>query len=342
MKSFENKTSLIFDLFFCIVLCPLLMTLGPMRYWWGQYPVFAALVAVYLYLCYFAIKRIRLPRLILSRSYLRLAGVVAGFVAATYLITLYPLPDVDFVIPSMSEYQTRVRNYNMAVSTWFMVTIVLSYSLTVVFVDELYHKMLLQSIAENQRQKAELAAFKAQISPHFLFNTLNSLYSLVIGTSEKAEDAFVKFTELLKYTYVTVDNESVPLSEEIAYIRNYIDLQMIRLDEHTTVEWDCRVDDPDTMIPHMIFLTFVENAFKYGTSTSVAAKVAISLELKEKALTFTTSNRILRHRREFNTDMPVGLVNCRNRLAGLFPGKHSLTSEETDGTYRVELKIDLN
>lgn len=145
-------------------------------------------------LCYFEIKRLRLPRLILSRSYRRLGIIAVAFVAVTYLITLYPLPDVDFVIPSVSEYQTRVRNYNMAVTTWFMFTLVLSYSLTVVFVNELYQKMILQSIAGNQHQKAELAAFKAQISPHFLFNTLNPLYSLVIGTSEKAENAFVKFT----------------------------------------------------------------------------------------------------------------------------------------------------
>ncbi len=265
-------------------------------------------------LCYFEIKRLRLPRLILSRSYRRLGIIAVAFVAVTYLITLYPLPDVDFVIPSVSEYQTRVRNYNMAVTTWFMFTLVLSYSLTVVFVNELYQKMILQSIAGNQHQKAELAAFKAQISPHFLFNTLNPLYSLVIGTSEKAENAFVKFTELLKYTYTTVDNELVAIAEEMSYIRNYIDLQMIRLDGHTGVEWDCSVDDPDMLIPPMLFLTFVENAFKYGTSTSKDCTISISLRLADGRLTFSTANRIMRHRQEFTSDMPVGLVNCRNRL----------------------------
>lgn len=341
MKPFENKTSLIFDLFFCIILCPLLMALGPMRHWWGLFPVFTAIVAVYLYLCYFVTKSLHLPRLIFSRSYRKLAVIAVTFVVATYLITLYPLPDVDFVIPSMSQYQTRVRNYNISVATWFMFTIVLSYSLTVMFVSELYQKMILQSIAENQRQKAELAAFKAQISPHFLFNTLNSLYSLVIGTSEKAENAFVKFTELLKYTYVTIDNESVAISEEMSYIQNYIDLQMIRLDGYTTVEWNCSVDDEDTMIPPMIFLTFVENAFKYGASTSSECTISISLALANGILTFNTVNRVMRHRQEFSSNVPVGLANCRSRLAGLFPEKYTLTTEEEDGIFNVNLKIDL-
>ncbi len=342
MKSVENKTSLIFDLFFCIILCPLLMALGPMRHWWALFPVFTSIVAVYLYSCYFIIKSLRLPRLIMSRSFRKLALIAAAFASATYLLTLYPLPDVDFVIPSMSEYQTRVRNYNMAVTTWFMFTLVLSYSLTMEFVNELYNKMMQQSIIENQRQKAELAAFKAQISPHFLFNTLNSLYSLVIGTSAKAENAFVKFIELLKYTYVAADNESVAIGDEIEYIRNYIDLQMIRLDGHTVVEWDCEVDRPDTQIPPMIFLTFVENAFKYGTSTSRECKISISMRLEKGHLAFTTSNRIMRHRKEFNSDMPVGLTNCRNRLAALYPGKHSLSTGEADGKFDVVLKINLN
>ncbi len=268
MKSLEHKTGLIFDLFYCIIFLPLLVGVGPTRHWFDSYPLFAVIVIAYLYLCYFTTRLINLPKLILSRKYLRLAVFAVAFVVITYLLTIYPLPDVDFVIPSMSEYQTRVRNYNRTISVWFMSTVALSYSLVVVFVKELYNRMLLQSIAENQRQKAELAVFKAQISPHFLFNTLNSLYSLVIGTSRKAEDAFIKFVEILKYTYVTIDYDYVALAEEISYIQSYIDLQMIRLSEHTSVEWSHSTDNDNTMIPPMIFLTFVENAFKYGASTT--------------------------------------------------------------------------
>ena len=342
MKSLEHKTNLIFDLFFCIIIMPLLIFLGPAHFWWKTSPVFTCLAISYLYGCYFATKALKLPELILTKSYYKLAGIIAGFILLTYLLTLYPLPEMDFVIPSMSEYQTRVRNYNMAIALWFMFSVVICYSLTVAFIKELYHRLLLQSILENQRDKAELALYKAQINPHFLFNTLNSLYSLVIGTSQKAEDAFIKFTELLKYTYITAENDWVTIRDEIDYINNYIDLQLIRLDRRTNVVRECTVDDETANIPPMIFLTFVENAFKYGASGTRDSEILIRLRLKDGQLLFETRNMIVRHSDEFRKDMPVGINNCRSRLSGLFPGRYSLRIAEDNGIFHVNLTINLN
>ena len=342
MKSLEYKTDLIFDLFFGLIIMPSLIFLGPAHYWWKVSPAFTCLVTAYLYGCYFATRLLRLPQLILSRSYLQLAIIFAALLLLTYLLTLYPLPEMNFVIPSMSEYQTRVRNYNMAIAVWFMFFIILAYSLIIAFIKELYHRMLLQSIVENQRDKAELALYKAQINPHFLFNTLNSLYSLVVGTSQKAEDAFIKFTELMKYTYVTADNDWVTIRDEIDYINNYIDLQLIRLNDHTAVCREYDVDDDSAPIPPMIFLTFVENAFKYGASANHDCTILLRLRLADGHLAFETENRIMKHPDEFRENMPVGLNNCRNRLEGLFPGRYTLGITETDGTFRVNLQINLN
>ena len=342
MKSLEHKTNLVFDLFFCLVLMPLLIFLGPARYWWHISPLFTLIGVGYLYACYFATKRLHLPRLILKRAYRKLAAVAALYMGLTYLLTLYPLPQLNFVIPIMTEYQTLLRNYNIAISLWFLFSVVMGYALSVSFIKELYHRKLQQSILENQRNKAELALFKAQINPHFLFNTLNSLYSLVIGTSEKAEDAFVKFTELLKYAYVTADNEWVTIDDELNYLNNYIDLERIRLDEHTQVECDFCIDDPSTAIPPMIFLTFVENAFKYGSSTSRHCRILIRLHVSHGHLLFETRNDIVRHADEFRTAMPVGISNCRSRLAVLFPGRHTISLSEEGGTFHVLLHINLH
>ena len=342
MKSLEHKTNLVFDLFFCLVLMPLLIFLGPARYWWHISPLFTLIGVGYLYACYFATKRLHLPRLILKRAYRKLAAVAALYMGLTYLLTLYPLPQLNFVIPIMTEYQTLLRNYNIAISLWFLFSVVMGYALSVSFIKELYHRKLQQSILENQRNKAELALFKAQINPHFLFNTLNSLYSLVIGTSEKAEDAFVKFTELLKYAYVTADNDWVTIDDELNYLNNYIDLERIRLDEHTQVECDFCIDDPSTAIPPMIFLTFVENAFKYGSSTSRHCRILIRLHVSPGHLLFETRNDIVRHADEFRTAMPVGISNCRSRLAVLFPGRHTISLSEEGGTFHVLLHINLH
>ena len=342
MKSLEHKTNLVFDLFFCLVLMPLLIFLGPVRYWWHISPLFTLIGVGYLYACYFAMKRLHLPRLILKRAYRKLAAVAALYMGLTYLLTLYPLPQLNFVIPIMTEYQTLLRNYNIAISLWFLFSVVMGYALSVSFIKELYHRKLQQSILENQRNKAELALFKAQINPHFLFNTLNSLYSLVIGTSEKAEDAFVKFTELLKYAYVTADNDWVTIDDELNYLNNYLDLERIRLDEHTQVERDFCIDDTSTAIPPMIFLTFVENAFKYGSSTSRHCRILIRLHVSHGHLLFETRNDIVRHADEFRTAMPVGISNCRSRLAVLFPGRHTISLSEEGGTFHVLLHINLH
>lgn len=339
MKLSELKTSRLLDIIFCVVFMPLLIFLGHAHYWMTEWPLFFILATGYMYGCYFAMKRINLPGLILAKRYRRICIIMMILAAGNYALSLYPHPSMDFVIPSLSEYQTTVRDYSISLTLWLMFITVTCYSITTSFIRELYDQLLLRKEIENQRDKAELAMFKAQISPHFLFNTLNSLYSLVIGTSQKAEDAFIKFTDILKYTYVTIENESVPLRDEIAYIHNYIDLQMIRLNSHTTVKCDFDVDNENILIPPMIFLTFVENAFKYGASTSRDCTVAISMSLKDGNLEFETRNRIMKHADTFRTEVPTGIENCRARLSGIYPERHRLITSEDNGTFRVNLSI---
>lgn len=104
--------------------------------------------------------------------------------------------------------------------------------------------------------------YKAQINPHFLFNTLNTLYGLMISGSEKAEPAFVKFTELLRYMYSNSTQDKTSVDEEINYISEYIDLQLLRLNEHTNVCFTHQEDDTTLEIAPMILITFIENVFK--------------------------------------------------------------------------------
>ena len=103
MKSIENKTSLILDLFFCLVFIPILVSLGPAHYWFQQWPLFSSIACVYLYGCYFLLMKINMPKLLISKKYYNIAGVIAILVIITYLISLYPLPDMDFVTPALSE-----------------------------------------------------------------------------------------------------------------------------------------------------------------------------------------------------------------------------------------------
>ena len=341
MKSIENKTSVILDLFFCVVFMPILIALGPAHYWFRQWLLFSLLVCSFLYGCYFVLMQAKIPKLLISKKFSKIAVIIGSLILANYVLSLYPLPDMDFVIPALSEFQTQVRNFGISVTLWLMFSLVMGYSLTISFVKELYEQLLLKKKIEAQRDKAELAVFKAQISPHFMFNTLNSLYSLIVGTSDKAEDAFIKFTDILKYTYITIEKETVPLSDEIAYIQNYIDLQLIRLNRHTLVDWEYEVDNFQLHVPPMLMLTFVENAFKYGASTSKDCLIKIHLTVNQGVLEFETINSIMKHSDGFRKDVPVGIENCRSRLSTLFPGKHKLLTVEENGIFKVSLSIQL-
>lgn len=342
MKSLERKIPLVIDLFFCVIFMPLLLMLGPAHGWASSATAYFLISVAYLYICYFLLKRLRIPQLFIAGRYRLIAAILASAILLTFLLTCYPLPDLDFVTPTLSRYHTQLRDREVTVTTWLMFSLVMAYSLTTSFVTELYSQLLQKRRVEAQRDKAQLAMFKAQISPHFLFNTLNSLYSLVIGTSQKAEDAFIKFTDILKYTYVTVERETVPLRDEIRYIRNYIDLQAIRLNDRTKVIWRHEADDEDAEIPPMLMLTFVENAFKYGASATTPCEIAITLTLSDGILRFSTRNSIMKHADESRTELPKGLENCRVRLRGLFPDRHTLTAAETDGIYSVDLTVNLN
>ena len=109
MKIPENKTALIFDLFFCLIFMPLLIFLGPVHYWVKDSPVFFCLACVFLYVCYFVIKRMDVPALLIGRRYKRIAVVSMVIIGVNLALTYYPLPDVDFITPAMSEYQTNMR-----------------------------------------------------------------------------------------------------------------------------------------------------------------------------------------------------------------------------------------
>lgn len=337
----ERITSQFFDILFCVVLMPLLIVLGPAHYWAAGMPLFFILVCVYFYGCYFLLKVANLPGLLLRRRYLRLAAVLAGLTGGVWLLSCYPLPKVDFFTPNMTAYQTRVRDYGVELSLWMMYALVGVYALTVSFARELYGRMLNEEQLKTQKKSAELAALRAQISPHFLFNTLNSLYSLVVGTSQKAEDALIRFAEIMEYSYRLAPCETVTLEQEIRYIDNYIDLQKLRLSPKTEVIWRHEADRPEVHLPPLLLSTFVENAFKHGASGSKPSIIRIELSQQGDTLAFHVENSKIRTAGSDTTES-IGLENTRRRLRGIFPDLHRLQVTDSEDKYITDLTIRLN
>lgn len=173
-----------------------------------------------------------------------------------------------------------------------------------------------------------------------MFNTLNTLYGLTISKSDRAEDAFIKFIEILKYTYTQVNLDMIPIGNEIKYIEDYISLQLLRLNSHTKVSWKYEIEDEGVLIPPMILITFVENAFKYGSSSTKDCNITIKAELKNRELSFSVQNSIMR-RDKSESEMSVGLNNCNARLNLIYPDRHILSVSECNGMFKVLLKIKL-
>lgn len=223
---------------------------------------------------------------------------------------------------------------------WFFFLIVTGYSLAIELTFELFRQIISKQEIEAEKNKAELSLYKAQINPHFLFNTLNTLYALVLSGSEKTESAFVKFSGILRYMYSQNESELIPAEDELNYIRQYVDLQKLRLNHHTNVFLSINASSGKILIPPMILITFVENAFKYGTSSDTDCKIDIKIDINKEKLILETENAVMK--KPENKQPGIGISNCRKRLDLLYPERYKLENVENNGIYRVKLEIDIN
>lgn len=324
------------DLLFCLVIMPLVITLLPVDRWIVHRPAFLLTLVAYIYGLYFVYRRVRPAHLFLQHKYLLLVLLIVVLIGVTELLTHFPMAERD---SALDPGQLAARQNMRTQTIWFFFLVVTGFSLAIELTFELFHQILSRQELEAEKNKAELALYKAQINPHFLFNTLNTLYALTLSKSDRAESAFVKFSNILHYMYAQADRELIPLCEEWEYIRQYVDLQRLRLNAHTRIELTEEMDNERVLVPPMLFITFVENAFKYGISSETDCTIRIGLQLHGGELVFRTENAVMRHRGE--THPGIGIENCRKRLQLLFPGRIELETSEREGLYRVRLVIQL-
>jgi LytS/YehU family sensor histidine kinase len=218
-------------------------------------------------------------------------------------------------------------------------------SLVIVSILRLYKNNIEQQVEfqelQSRQVQSELSVLKSQIHPHFLFNTLNSIYSLALTQSEKTAEVVLKLSDLMRYTLHKSQEQLVPLSFEIEYLQNYLWLEQLRLGARADIMLDVE-GDTNKFIAPMLFLPFVENSFKHGVDQSTGKVfVRIKIIVNGKGLCFKIENnkpeKVLKS--SLDTASGIGLANVERRLSILYPGKHQLEREVKLDVYKVTLKL---
>jgi two-component system, LytTR family, sensor kinase len=192
---------------------------------------------------------------------------------------------------------------------------------------------------ENANLNAEVSFLKSQINPHFLFNTLNGIYSLANARSPHTERAILQLSQMLRYVLYDSSTEKIELAKDIAYISNFIHLQRLRLAQKVKVNYEVRGNTEALTIAPLLLISFIENAFKHGVSYIYPSTISIEISVFDETLTLVASNTVFENN-TFDTG-GIGLKNAKRRLELLYPEKYLLDIVRNNRLYVVNLKINL-
>lgn len=194
---------------------------------------------------------------------------------------------------------------------------------------------------QDEKMRAEVLYLKEQINPHFLFNSLNSLYALALKKSDVTPDAILMLSNMMRYVVTETRSEKVPLERELSYISDYIRLQKLRVTETPNLSVHVEGDPKNLMIAPLLLIPYIENAFKYGVDTDGLWKIDIFIAISDSKLTLEVTNRKVKVAFADENTLQSGQEGARKRLKYLYPSKHSLEIRDTPDEYHVTLKIDL-
>lgn len=240
-------------------------------------------------------------------------------------------------------YQVSVFDPIVMLTTIIKLNFALAVPVTIKVFDYFASIQRAQQEQESRRVEAELALLRNQVHPHFLFNTLNSLYSLVLKKSDQAKDVVLRLSGLLRYLLYETAASSVPLEQEVGFIRDYLELERIRFGNALQADLVIEGNIQGHSIAPMLLIPFVENAIKHSTGgLHQAARVQISLRLSDRMLTLTVDNSIAQ-KEQTDTPLPggVGLPNVAKRLELLYTGRYELNVKADNLHHHVTLLLNL-
>ncbi len=195
-----------------------------------------------------------------------------------------------------------------------------------------------QAILEKENSEVKLTLLHKQISPHFFMNMLNNIHALVDINQDRAKDSIINLSKLMSYQLYETNTQRVSLTNEVAFIDNYINLMRLRFSKRVNVEWEVIGDINGVMVPPLIFLNFIENAFKHGVSYKEESFIQIKIEREGSYVIWTASNS--NHAKQTHEKHSgIGVENNKNRLDLIYGTNYSFAVEKNEEIYKVTLKI---
>jgi len=300
-----------------------------------QFCYLAFIAGNYYFDLYFTI-----PRFLYRRRYFLFGlSVIGGILVASFLRTLLALYMTKHVFQPGGrppEFQSVFLNSLLNIAFWTIVILAVH-----LVIEKIRFRKYIDTI-EKEKTKNELDFLKAQFNPHFLFNSINSIYGHIDKTNPTARNMLLTFSEMLRYQLYECNVDSISIDKEIHYMRNYVALQQIRKEEDLVVRLSVSKEIKGFNIAPLLFIGFIENAFKYVSTAADENKVEISLDKKEEnVVSFRVFNTKERNTGNAIKDRGIGIVNVRRRLELLYPGRHELQITDSERTYEVNLEIRL-
>lgn len=227
------------------------------------------------------------------------------------------------------------------------ITLIVAYTSWIKILKNNYQTQQINQQFKQERLENELKFLKSQINPHFLFNALNNLYSLILWQSDKAKDVVLKLSDLLSYMLYETNQEMVPLTQDIKYLQGFIELEKLRFGDELTFSFDRQGKFDGVHIPPMLLIPLVENAFKHSVGNGDdPVNISLKLSYKNSILIFEVENSIVAPPAsaipaDIKQHSGIGLNNVQRRLALLYPNCHSFVVRPSPASYWVRMEIDL-
>lgn len=250
----------------------------------------------------------------------------------TLLLVVKQLSDGYHLFPEMLDI----------VMLFFNLFFVVFIAIAIKFYKRWNEKDFQEQKMQKEKVEAELQMLKTQINPHFLFNTLNSIYVLAMKQSEQTANTVMKLSDILDYILYRIDTPKIAIANEIKIVENYIELEKIRFSNRVDLNFTTDLKSQDIQIPPMLIIPFIENAFKHGVAKSIEKSwIKISIEETKGGLNILVANSKTQSKVEDKTG-GIGLINVKKRLSLLYKEKYELNIFEKQMQYTVSLSIPIN